>query len=72
MLLYYYLISLFPLEVRCDTLVECILRLVSNRNAYTSVSSSHHILENIFKVADTIFMIEKICSPCAIRCVNQR
>lgn len=47
-----YLISLFPLELRDDTLSECILRLVPNVKAYTSMLSFHHILVNIFNVAD--------------------
>lgn len=47
-----YLISLFPLELRHDTLSECILRLVPNVKAYTSMLSFHHILVNIFNVAN--------------------
>lgn len=45
-----YLISLFPLELRDDTLSECILRLMPNVKACTL--SFHHILVNIFNVAD--------------------
>lgn len=61
-MLLYYLISLSPLELRCDTLIERILSLVSNVKARARVLSFHHIWVNVFKVADAIIMTEEYTS----------